>query len=175
MSKRWQQNFLHKPSLLTVSLMCLGLADPVLAADTHCTNQETIEFNCSTGKKILSVCASKDLSTAKGYMQYRFGAKDTPEIQVPAVQNHPNPLVQSGTLSFSGGGGAYLRFLKGDFRYVVYTATGKDWGKKAGVAVEEGDKLLANIKCKGPAQSTIGPKLFEQAGLPASDKAFQLP
>lgn len=148
---------------------------PVLAADSLCSSQETTEFNCSTGKKIISVCASKDLSTLKGYMQYRFGAKGAQEIQVPAVKNHPNPLVNSGILSFQGGGGFYLRFLKGDFRYVVYTATGQSWGKKAGVAVEEGGKLIANIKCQGYAQSNIGQKLFDQAGLPADEKPFQLP
>jgi hypothetical protein len=162
-------------SLLLTGLISLGLASSASAAESLCSNQETTEFSCSTGKKIISVCASKELTTAKGYMQYRFGPKGAAEIQVPAVQNHPNPLVQSGTLTFTGGGGAYLRFLKGDFRYVVYTATGTGWGKKSGVAVEEGDKLIANIKCKGPTQSAIGPKLFEQAGLPAAEKAFQLP
>ena len=166
---------LPKPSWLLTGLTCLALTTPGFAAESHCSKQETVEFSCSTGKKIISVCAAKDLDTAKGYMQYRFGPKGAPEIQVPAERNHPNPLVQSGTLSFSGGGGAYLRFLKGDFRYVVYTATGKGWGEKSGVAVEESGKLIANIKCKGPVQSSIGSALFEQAGLPADEKAFQLP
>ena len=168
-------HFSQRQSLLAISLISLSLASPTLVAETLCTQQETVEFNCSTGKKLISVCASKDLSTDKGYLQYRFGPKGAKEIQVPDAKNHPNPLVKSGTLSVTDGEGAYLRFLKGDFRYVVYTAKGKTLGKKSGVAVEEGDKLIANIKCKGPAQTTIGQKLFEKAGLPTDDKVFQLP
>ena len=166
---------MQNKTLIALGLMGFGLANPGFAADTHCTNKETVVFNCSTGKKIISVCASKELTSAKGYMQYRFGAKGKAEIQVPAVQNHPNPLVQSGNLSIANGEGAYLRFLKGDFRYVVYTAESGDLGKKSGVAVEESGKLIANIKCIGAVQSAIGEKLFEQAGLPAADPAFQLP
>ena len=167
--------FTPKPSTLLAGLVGLGLTAQALAADSLCTNRETTQFSCSAGKKLISVCASKDLNPALGYLQYRFGRKGAPEIQVPAAQNHPNPLVKYGTLTWSGGGGSYLRFLKGDFRYVVYSATGKDGGEKSGVAVEEGGKLITHVKCLGPAQSSIGQKLFEKAGMPADDSPFQIP
>lgn len=164
--------------LFTLALLgglVLGLARPALAADSLCTGQETVEFNCQAGRKLISVCASKGLDTTQGYLQYRYGAKGKLEIQVPFAPNHPNPLVRCGTLAYSGGGGAYLRFLKGDYRYVVYSATGKAWGSKAGVAVEQGGRLIRHVQCQGKALSRLGTDLFVRAGMPVDDQTFQLP
>lgn len=161
--------------LIVSSLVGIALSTTASAADTHCTSQETTEFSCSTGKKIISVCASKDLSTTKGYLQYRFGRQGVPEIQVPAAKNHPNPLVKSGTLSFPSGRGAYLKFLKGDYRYVVYIASSKGRGENSGVVVESNNKLIAKVGCISNVQSKIGPKLFEKGGIPADDTPFKLP
>ena len=166
---------MRHPYILLAGLIGFNLPTSALAADTHCSGQEANVFSCTTGKKIISVCASKDLSRSSGDLQYRFGPKGAPEIQVPEAREHPEPSVKSGTLAFSGGGGAWLRFIKGEYGYVVYTATGKDWGAKEGVAVEKGDKLVANIKCNKPAQSGLGKKLFEKAGLSADAKEFKLP
>ncbi len=166
---------MRHPYLPFTALLCFHLAASASAAPTHCSAQEANVFSCSTGKKIISVCASKDLSRSSGYLQYRFGPKNAPEIEVPEAWEHPESSVKSGNLMFSGGGGAWLRFIKGEFAYVVYTATGKGWGAKEGVAVEKGDKRVANIKCKQPSQSIIGKKLFEKAGLSADAKEFNLP
>ncbi len=213
---------------LLTGLAGLAFAPLALSADTHCTSQESTLFNCTTGKKTVSVCASKNLSRSSGYLQYRFGAKGKPEIEIPEAREYPGPTVKSGTLASSGG--AYLRFYKAEYTYVVYAASDKNGGKtdegvgtkagkdagaktgkdvpakadkdagekknknggakagkesgaktdmdggmKAGVVVEKGNQLVANIPCKKPAQSEIGPKLFEKAGLAADEKTFKLP
>ena len=166
---------MRQPYLLLAGLLGFNLAASASAADTLCSGQEAAVFSCTAGKKIISVCASKDLSRSSGYLQYRFGPKGAPEIQVPEAREHPEPSVKSGTLMLSGGGGAWLRFIKGEYGYVVYTATGKGWGTKEGVAVEKAVKLAANIKCKKAAQSELGKKLFVKAGLSADAKDFTLP
>jgi hypothetical protein len=146
-----------------------------VAADSLCSGQETRVFNCAAGSKIVSVCASTTLTKSAGYLQYRFGSKTAAEVQIPAAQTHPDTSIKAGNLMFAGGGGAYLRFANGGYEYVVYTAIGKGWGTKEGVAVQKGGKPVANIKCSKLAESKLGAEFFEQAGLASDEGDFDLP
>ncbi len=151
------------------------VASTAWAATTHCTAPERVLFTCPAGKKIVSVCASPTLTPTSGVMQYRFGPSGAPELLFPDTPAHPHTVVTAGTLMFSGGGGAYLRFTKGPYGYVVYSAIGKGWGEKAGVAVEQGGRVTANIKCTGPVTSELGPDLYGTAGFPEDTQGFALP
>ena len=84
-------------------------------------------------------------------------------------------MTRSGTWSFSGGGGAWLRFTRGPTSYIAYTAIGRGWGSKAGVAVLQNGKLLANLPCHGAPDSEIGPDFFSRAGIADDDQTFDLP
>jgi hypothetical protein len=159
--------------ICTITFFCFSLA--VGAVESHCTIDEAIIFNCITGKKIVSVCASKTISPTAGYLQYRFGPKGSPDLVYPEDKVHPGPDVQSKTLTFAGGGGAFIRFIRGQYGYVVYTALGRGWGEKAGVAVEKDNKLMVNLPCKGAVQSEVGPDFFEKAGLTEDQTGFELP
>jgi len=152
----------------------LSAATVASASDTLCTNQEKIIFSCSTGKKIVSVCASKDLSASAGTLQYRFGKKGAVEATVPAAAAHPKKHTNGNNLMYSGGGGAYLRFIKGNYGYVVYTGIGKGW-EKEGVAVEKGGKTISNMLCRSAAQSEIGPDFFSKSGIPEDKTDFEIP
>jgi hypothetical protein len=147
-----------------------------IAADSHCTGQEQVVFSCSVGKKIVSVCASKDISPTNGYLQYRFGKPNAPELVFPDSTKSPLPRsgIQARTLMFSGGGGSYLRFINGKYNYIVYTAIGKGWGTKDGVWVEKDGKPIADLRCRNIPDSTLGEEFFTQAGL-ASDQDEFLP
>ena len=84
-------------------------------------------------------------------------------------------LVRSGQWTFSGGGGAWLAFHREAFRYIVYTAIGRGWGEKAGIAVEQNGKLLTNLACRGTADSQLGPDFFNASGIPDDARPFELP
>lgn len=158
-----------------IGLSCL-VSLPVAAVDSHCSEQEQIIFSCSLGKNIVSVCASKEISQTSSYLQYRFGQKSAPELVFPSSTTPPNHLtIQARTLMFSGGGGSYLRFINGQYHYVVYTAIGKGWGTKEGVAVEKNGKLIANLMCRDVPISELGDELFTRAGLPLDKDEFLLP
>lgn len=149
---------------------------PAFATDSHCSEQEQTIFSCSLGKKIISVCASKNISPTSGYFQYRFGLKNSPELKFPVLTDTSSrSFIQARTLMFSGGGGAYLRFINGRYNYIVYTAIGKGWGTKDGVAVEKDHKLIANLKCQDVPDSKLGDELFSLAGLINDQDEFQLP
>src|SRR5262249_41106627 len=113
-------------ALVPISLACLTVRS-VLAANTLCGVHEQTVFSCSLGKNIVAVCASDDLSPTRGYVQYRFGPKDSTPFSLPAsAQPSSRGSIRARTLMFAGGGGGYIRFLNGRYRYIVYTAIGKD-------------------------------------------------
>jgi hypothetical protein len=152
------------------------------AAVTQCKAGETIVFSCSTGSRILSVCASKDLSKNAGYMQYRYGPAGRPELVFPETLRHPAGLFTPGTLMFSGGGGAYLKFSKPPYVYTVFSAIG-NWGRNGkgtaqGVAIQKDGAEFANIPCRSDANyvaGELGPDFFEKARLGEPESDFDIP
>jgi hypothetical protein len=145
-------------------------------APSLCESAEDILFSCHAGKKIISICASKDLARDRGYLQYRFGLPAKIELSVPADRSVlPASSVTAGNLMFSGGGGAYLRFTAAGYEYVVYTAVGKGWGEKDGVAVERDGKRLSHVSCTDEPVSELGPDLADKAGLKPDAGDFDLP
>jgi len=53
--------------------------------NTLCTKGERVIFSCRVKRpaKIVSVCASKDLTRDRGYLQYRFGLPGRIELEYP--------------------------------------------------------------------------------------------
>jgi hypothetical protein len=56
-----------------------------LQPNSLCARDERIIFSCPVRKpaKIVSLCASKDLASDKGYLQYRFGLPGKVELEFP--------------------------------------------------------------------------------------------
>jgi hypothetical protein len=77
--------------MLTVSLFAGGSvvrSQPSagdLQANSLCARNERIIFSCPIKRpgKIVSVCASKDLTSDHGYIQYRFGLPAKIELEFP--------------------------------------------------------------------------------------------
>jgi hypothetical protein len=58
---------------------------PKLQSGTLCQAGERIIFSCPIKRpaKIVSLCASKDLTNERGYVQYRFGLPGSVELEYP--------------------------------------------------------------------------------------------
>lgn len=58
---------------------------PIPTPVTLCAKDERVIFSCPVKKpaKIISVCASKDLASDRGYLQYRFGLPGKIELEFP--------------------------------------------------------------------------------------------
>jgi hypothetical protein len=56
-----------------------------LQPNTLCAKDERVIFSCAVKRpaKIVSLCASKDLTSAQGYLQYRFGLPGKIELEYP--------------------------------------------------------------------------------------------
>jgi len=157
-------------------LAILSALSASAAPPTLCLANEVNVFSCGAGKKVISVCASKDAAADRGYLQYRFGTPKSVELAVPAGKSTPPAKsALAGNLVFSGGGGAYLRFRNGDYEYIVYTAIGKGWGAKDGVAIEQNGKRRGHVACTDVPDSMMGPDYFSKAGLSDDKGDFDLP
>ena len=152
----------------------LLLATSVSYADTLCTSQENVICSCSTGRKIISACASKDLSKSTGYIQYRFGKSGSIELTIPSKKSHPSNYTNGNIITYSGGGGTYLRFINGNYGYVLYSAIGRGW-EKEGLSIEKNGKIFSNMYCKGRVTSNLEPDLFEKANIPLDSIGFEIP
>jgi hypothetical protein len=159
-----------------LALAAAPLAFAKAPAESFCTPQEEVIFACRTGAKLVSVCASKDASPTKGSVEYRFGKPDPKaplELKLPEAPMLPPKAATGTNVPFAGGGGAWMRFRKGEYAYVAYSGIGK-WGPKgetatkAGIVVERGGKAIATLRCKGgDAAGEMGPDWFGKAGIQA--------
>lgn len=145
------------------------------AAQTHCAATEQVVFACAAGRKAIAVCATPALAPASGTLQYRFGAPGRVELAYPPAGADWRAATQGGVLAYSGGGGAYLAFSRPPYRYVVYTASGRGWGRKSGVLVEQGGERVGHRACTGPVTSVLGPDLFDSAGIRRTEEELLIP
>src|SRR5256886_14959274 len=71
----------------TLSLQPEGTRQPTAALqpNTLCDRNERVIFSCPIKRpaKIVSICASKDLTSERGYLQYRFGLPGKIELEFP--------------------------------------------------------------------------------------------
>jgi hypothetical protein len=164
-------------SAAALLVLATAIASPAAAAaaSSQCAPTERILFSCDIGRKVVSVCASPELTTDRGWVQYRFGPLGARELAYPATDSDWRKATRGGVLSFSGGGGAWLAFARGAYRYVVYTAIGKGWGEKAGVEVRKDGKRVAALRCEDREISELGPDLFANAGIADDPHEFDLP
>ena len=157
-----------------LGLVLLAAGSGQAATSTHCTANERIVFSCATDVKVVSVCASGDLTQSGGSLSYRFGPLGRPEISYPS-SGAPRDVVKAGRWVFAGGGGAWLAFHRSPYRYIVYSAIGRGWHERAGLAVEKDGRLLTNLRCRGMPISELGPDFFSSAGISDDEAPFDLP
>lgn len=73
-----------KRTLLVLALTCISVS-ALAGAPSHCITLEQVIYSCKikNSQKVVSLCASKDLSAKSGYLQYRFGHLGKVELEFP--------------------------------------------------------------------------------------------
>jgi hypothetical protein len=143
---------------------------------SHCNAQETIVFSCPVkGQKIVSVCASNDLTATTGALTYRFGKKNQIEKTLPDRAEGWRDTLRAGSVMYAGGGGKYLGFKSNEYTYVVYSASGRGWGEKSGVKVQRDEEEVSVYRCVRSPTFWLTRGLFERAGLEIEDDKIELP
>jgi hypothetical protein len=142
----------------------------------HCSADEKPVFSCPVkGQKLVSACATKDLSDKTGSLIYRFGKKNQPEIMLSKSEEGWRDTVRAGNVMYAGGGGKYLGFKSNDYTYVVYSAVGRGWGTKQGLMVMKDEKEFRVHRCVREPYSRLSLDLFEKTGLKVEDNEIELP
>ncbi|MEM5299652.1 hypothetical protein VSR82_35775 [Burkholderia sp. JPY481] len=121
---------------------------------TLCYPQEEVYFSCQTNGKIMSICASGNISPDNGYVQYRFGKADKMEIEFPKNPFSPRKWfslsdIREGSVNFS-----HLKFNSGHYQYVLYQ------GFPSGIYVKRDGKTISNHTCDDGTYQQFSPRAF---------------
>jgi len=115
-------------------------------------------------RKIVSLCASSDLSENSGHLRYRFGRPGAAEFVYPAENVLAREAFVGGTIDARGGD--FVRFSRGEFTYTVETAFDPRRGEVAGLKVHRGRKLVLDTTCRSDALGDEGWSRVYKAKLP---------
>jgi len=153
-------------------------AGAALRPGSLCRTTETVVFACDAGARRVSVCAAP--GAGGGTVQYRYGRPGAaPDLSLPAAPGRPASSSSGDTLMFSGGGGAWLRFVNGAYSYTVFSAIGR-WGpggapaEKAGVLVEKSGVRVSHVRCTG-GDTGVDAGWMEAVGVRPDARGFDLP
>jgi hypothetical protein len=129
-----------KRTIFVVGLILFG-ANAEADETTLCQPHEEVYFSCPVAGKVLSVCASGNISPDNGYVQYRFGRIGKIEFEYPDKPYPPRKLfsisdISGGNLSFT-----HLKFDSGKYHYVLYQ------GDPSGIYIKRGGKVISNRTC----------------------------
>ncbi|UNK41270.1 hypothetical protein MNO14_09765 [Luteimonas sp. S4-F44] len=155
-------------------------APPATTGDTvtapenapFCPDGETVVFGCRNSAGVDALCGSPDGAR----MTYRSGAAQgaAPPAVYPSDDTAPSQAFRGGTLMYSGGGGAFLRFDHQGQVHTLYTGIGRGW-EKAGVVIASAGDAPIERSCDGDVVSQIGPALFARSGIPTDPAGFEIP
>ena len=93
-----------------------------LQTNTLCAKDERIIFSCPVKRpaKIVSVCASKDLASDHGYLQYRFGLPGKIELEFPKDRTGTQQKFQYTHYFRAQFDLTEINFTIDDYRYQVF-------------------------------------------------------
>jgi hypothetical protein len=129
---------------------CAILAVPCCASaqinPKPCDASERAIWWCTAGQKLYVLCASRDLSSKTGYLQYRVKKGSSTEFNFPSLPRHPRGLF---SLSLMPRGAAFA-FQNAEYRYTIYEPL---IGQTV-IDVAKSDRGLASITC-GKTSDTL--------------------
>jgi hypothetical protein len=144
------------------------LSNAASATDSLCRENETVYFSCAAGKKLISLCGSKQLNESEGYLTYRFGTERHLELEFPTNISHPKGLFSVQYLLLAHDERIDISFKIGDYLYNIYDEFIGGQGDPndtkprggAGIAVSKESKAIADIQCTSPATNKIAQLKF---------------
>lgn len=131
----------------TAVMVLLTMVSSIASAQVKslCEKGENTVWSCQSGKKIYSICASRDLTGTIGYLQYRAGTLEKTEFKFPAELQHPKGRFEYGLLAH----GAYLSFKNGHYSYEISEPL---IGQPA-IDISKADRHLSTLQCSTSTQS----------------------
>lgn len=144
-------NTSNRPTLVAA----LVLAVPTLASASNqnsnslCKPEEAVVFNCFTGKKTASLCASPT-EAAPALLAYRYGTGQKVENEFVATE--ANGKTFGGTVAPASPRAwvSQVWFDRSSYRYLMTECVGGDCSHQAGLTVFNGERIVMNAACQRP-------------------------
>ena len=136
--------------------------DPQKVPESLCDlNKEIISYTCElVNHKMVSVCASRNLTAETGYIVYRYGLPGNIELAYPKELRNPVGLFFYSNIWAQLGGQTSLSFFNKPYRYTVFDdwfVKGNDTVYRAGISVKNGrngKKVVFQKMCMGNSYYT---------------------
>jgi hypothetical protein len=106
--------------VLMFVLMGVGTACHAANPWDLCIADEKLVFGCVLGEKVASICASANLSSASGYVQYRYGTIKKIELVYPKEKTHPKGHFFFSSTIYGGGDEFRVRFNNEGHDYFAF-------------------------------------------------------
>jgi hypothetical protein len=141
---------------------------------TLCNSSEKIVFSCAVSKKIVSLCATPDMTANTGRLTYRFGVFGS-AMDLEFSNNKLGPASSYTVLFETWKNGTFgaISFERGEYSYTVYTRMaaqeeGDPRSNGAGVQVHHNKKQVADLWCKDASISDNIWEALHELGLPTT-------
>jgi hypothetical protein len=143
----------EKPTPTPPAKPPVPVATPVVEqAGSLCLTEEEIKFSCKTNNgKLISLCASRDLSATAGGIQYRFGRPGQVELGFPQDARTGRTVLSWDLQSHVDSQSYHVRFENGGYSYDLYDqdTLGSAQNHGSGVLVEKPGTPVISIGCVG--------------------------
>jgi hypothetical protein len=148
--------------VVAVVAICCATASAV-QTPSHCGPSEAIIFSCRIkgSTKIVSLCASKQLSKEAGYLQYRFGRPGAVELTFPEEKRNSQAQFLFNHYFRAQVDETQVIFKNGAYTYSIYDDYAGDIKppeKRRGVMVENESGAgpeNQDFECTGPVISRL--------------------
>jgi hypothetical protein len=135
-----------------------------------CEKAEKIVFSCTLRKsaKIVSLCASKDLTKERGYLQYRFGLPGKIELEYPKEREQTQTAFKYSHNFRAQFDLTEISFSRDGYEYVIFDDYN---GEQKPVRQEQGVRITppnngkeVTLNCHGQAKAQYGdlPEVFPE-------------
>jgi hypothetical protein len=144
-----------------MGLVALTVVSPVCAV--YAQGTPATLFTCAIGKKTVSV------TQADGKVTYHYGANGKDEMAIVGAPASGNVFQMSQRFA---GMEYQLRFMSGEYSYIVYDSEGNDRSGAAassGLVVMQGAKRISDRPCARFAEFATS---IDSLGLPEDTEAF---
>lgn len=130
------------------------------SSTSHCRADENAIFSCmmDNSDKVVSICASTDLSRHQGYLQYRFGRLGAVELTFPEDRQNTQDQFMWQTIGYSGGWDTRIQFANGGYAYQLYDQAFKvsisEKSLHGGIIIRDGEAVIAHLHCDAATLGT---------------------
>ena len=131
------------------------------------SKKEIVSYTCElVNKKMVSICASRNLAPGTGYIVYRYGQPGNIELSYPKELQNTTGLFFYSNRWAQLDGQTSLSFFNKPYRYTVFNhwfVKDKHTVYRTGISVRFRNKIVFQKMCLGNLYYTTGRALFENS------------